>query len=195
MADQDQTSGSSRLPESDITAYLRDLTTDHPVDVLLRDPLREVTRMERRSLLAISVIAALVGWANLVPTELTNLGLKFTNPDRKAFLVVFMLVVAYYMVAFVVYVSSDMLVHSRLVFLTAVKLKHKLIKARGLTQTEAGAVLGIKQPHVSALMRNRSGVFSVERLMEFLTDLGQDVQITVRPTRKEHGKMSVVVAA
>jgi predicted XRE-type DNA-binding protein len=72
---------------------------------------------------------------------------------------------------------------------------HKLIKARGLTQTEAGAVLGIKQPHVSALMRNRSGVFSVERLMEFLTDLGQDVQITVRPTRKEHGKMSVVVAA
>jgi Helix-turn-helix domain len=30
-------------------------------------------------------------------------------------------------------------------------------------------------------MRNRSGVFSVERLMEFLTALGQDVQITVRP--------------
>jgi len=55
--------------------------------------------------------------------------------------------------------------------------------------------LRAKQPHVSALMRNRSGVFSVERLMEFLTDLGQDVQITVRPTRKEHGKMSVVVAA
>ena len=44
-------------------------------------------------------------------------------------------------------------------------------------------------------MRNRAGMFSVERLMESLTDLGQDVEITVRPTRKQHGKMSVVVAA
>lgn len=72
---------------------------------------------------------------------------------------------------------------------------YELIKARGLTQAQAGEILGIKQPHVSALMRNRSGMFSVERLMEFLTDLGQDVEITVRPTRKRHGKMSVVVAA
>lgn len=69
---------------------------------------------------------------------------------------------------------------------------YKIIKARGLTQAQAGAVLGIKQPHVSALMRNRSGTFSVGRLIEFLTALGQDVQITVKPTRKPHGEMSVV---
>ena len=67
----------------------------------------------------------------------------------------------------------------------------RLIKQSGLTQTEAGKLLGIKQPNVSALMRNRSGTFSVERLMEFLTALGQDVEITVRPTRKEHGEVSV----
>src|SRR6266516_706930 len=72
---------------------------------------------------------------------------------------------------------------------------YKIIKARGLTQAKAGDILGIKQPHVSALMRNRAGTFSVERLMEFLTALGQDVEITVRPTRKEHGTVSVVVAA
>jgi len=72
---------------------------------------------------------------------------------------------------------------------------YKLIKARGLTQAKAGEILGMKQPHVSALMRNRAGTFSVERLMEFLTALGQDVEITVRPTHKEHGKVSVVVAA
>ncbi len=64
-----------------------------------------------------------------------------------------------------------------------------------LTQAKAGEILGIKQPHVSALMRNRSGKFSVERLMEFLTELGQDIEITVRPTRKPHGKVSVVGAA
>ena len=69
---------------------------------------------------------------------------------------------------------------------------YRLIKARGLKQAEAGKILGIKQPHVSALMRNRSGSFSVERLMEFLTALGQDVEITVTPTRKQHGELSVV---
>ena len=69
---------------------------------------------------------------------------------------------------------------------------YRLIKKSGVTQAEAGKVLGIKQPHVSALMRNRSGTFSVERLMDFLTALGQDVEITVRPTRKPHGEVSVV---
>jgi hypothetical protein len=42
-------------------------------------------------------------------------------------------------------------------------------------------------------MRNRSGAFSVERLMEFLTALGQDVEIIVKPTRRERGEVSVVV--
>jgi predicted XRE-type DNA-binding protein len=71
---------------------------------------------------------------------------------------------------------------------------YRLIKERGLTQVEAGKILGIKQPNVSALMRNRSGRFSVERLVDFLTALGQDVQITVKPTRKDQGEVSVVVA-
>ncbi len=30
--------------------------------------------------------------------------------------------------------------------------------------------------------------------MDFLTALGQDVEITVRPTSKNHGKVSLVVA-
>ena len=70
---------------------------------------------------------------------------------------------------------------------------YKLVKERGLTQAQAGEILGIKQPHVSALMRNRAGNFSVGRLMEFLTALGQDVRITVKPTRKAQGEVSVVM--
>lgn len=69
---------------------------------------------------------------------------------------------------------------------------YKIIKQRGLTQAQAGELLGIKQPHVSALMRNRAGNFSVGRLFEFLTALGQDVRITVKPTRKRVGEMAVV---
>ena len=70
---------------------------------------------------------------------------------------------------------------------------YRLIKARRLTQAQAGEILGVRQPQVSALMRGQSGTFSVERLMDFLTALGQDVEITVRPTRKEHGEVSVVL--
>ncbi len=70
---------------------------------------------------------------------------------------------------------------------------YSLIKERGLTQSETGKILGIKQPHVSELMRNRSGNFPVGRLMEFLTALDQDVEITLRPKRKTHGKMTVVM--
>lgn len=70
---------------------------------------------------------------------------------------------------------------------------YRIVKERGLTQAQAGERLGIKQPHVSALMRNRAGNFSVGRLMEFLTALGQDVEITVKPTRKAQGEMSVVM--
>ena len=67
---------------------------------------------------------------------------------------------------------------------------YRIIKQRGLTQIQAAKALGIKQPHVSLLMRNRSGTFSVGRLIDFLTALGQDVEIIVRPTRKQQGAMS-----
>lgn len=70
---------------------------------------------------------------------------------------------------------------------------YRIIKDRGLTQAAAGEILGIKQPHVSGLMRGQSGNFSVERLMDFLTALGQDVEITVRPTRRGHGELSLIL--
>ena len=43
----------------------------------------------------------------------------------------------------------------------------------------------MKQPHVSRSdAQPVPAIFSVERLMDFLVALGQDVEITVRPTRK-----------
>lgn len=69
---------------------------------------------------------------------------------------------------------------------------YTILKASGMTQIELAKILGVQQPQVSLLMRNRAGNFSVGRLMEFLTALRQDVEITVRPSRKEHGALSVV---
>ena len=71
---------------------------------------------------------------------------------------------------------------------------YQIIKHRGLTQSKAAELLGTTQAQVSALMRCRPVSVSVGRLMEFLTVLGQDVEVTVRPApAKKTGHMSVVV--
>ncbi len=71
---------------------------------------------------------------------------------------------------------------------------YKLIKERQLTQSNAAELLGTTQAQVSALMRCRPVSVSVGRLMEFLTVLGQDVEVTVRPSSTEStGHMFVVV--
>jgi len=71
---------------------------------------------------------------------------------------------------------------------------HRILKDSRMTQTEIARILGVQAPQASMLMRNRAGNFSVGRLMEFLTALRQDVQIIVRPTRKDHGDLTVLSA-
>jgi predicted XRE-type DNA-binding protein len=71
---------------------------------------------------------------------------------------------------------------------------YRLLKSRGVKQQEAAKLLGTTQAQVSALMRCKPVSVSVGRLMEFLTILGQDIQVTVRPAaRRKSGDMSVVV--
>ena len=71
---------------------------------------------------------------------------------------------------------------------------NELLKARKLKQREIGALLGVPQPKVSALKTYRLDQFSVERLMEFLTALNQDVEIMIRPraNTSETGHISVL---
>ena len=77
----------------------------------------------------------------------------------------------------------------------AVAIKRE-VTARGWSQAEAATVLGINQPKVSALLRYRLEGFSVERLMNFLTALGHDVEIVIRPRRAgQHAGRIVVEAA
>ena len=66
---------------------------------------------------------------------------------------------------------------------------YKLIKDRGLTQAKVDESLGIKQPHVSALMRTVGGL-SAELLREFLTALGTVRRDHRAPDTKGLGKVS-----
>lgn len=58
----------------------------------------------------------------------------------------------------------------------------RVLKGRKLKQVEAAALLGVKQPDISKMLRGDFRQFSVERLMRFLVALGQDVEIRVRPS-------------
>jgi predicted XRE-type DNA-binding protein len=76
------------------------------------------------------------------------------------------------------------------------RLIDKIIRERRLTQREAAALMGVDQPKVSHLRHGRLGGFSTQRLMEFLTALGRDVQIVVRPAprSRKQGRLRVEAA-
>jgi len=70
---------------------------------------------------------------------------------------------------------------------------NRILGERRLAQERAAKLLGIRQPHVSDLVRYRLNRFSVERLMDFLTVLGKDVQIrvTARPAGRRRAAVQV----
>lgn len=72
---------------------------------------------------------------------------------------------------------------------------NELLKARKLKQREIAILLGVPQPKVSALKNYRFDQFSVERLMEFLTALNQDVEIMIRPRANTSGAGHISVLA
>jgi predicted XRE-type DNA-binding protein len=57
---------------------------------------------------------------------------------------------------------------------------NQVLEERQLSQSDAAKVLGVTQPKVSALRHYKLAGFSVERLMNLLTALGQDVEIVIR---------------
>jgi len=71
---------------------------------------------------------------------------------------------------------------------------NRILSQRRLTQAQAAERLGILQPHISDLVRYRLNRFSVERLMQFLTQLGKDVEIHIatRPARRPRSGVRVL---
>lgn len=58
-----------------------------------------------------------------------------------------------------------------------------LLKERDLKQMEAGELFGVQQPIASRMLRGDFRQFSVERLLRFLVEVDQDVEIVVTPHR------------
>lgn len=72
----------------------------------------------------------------------------------------------------------------------------QVLEGRRLSQARAAKVLGVTQREVSALRHYRLTGISVERLMNLLTALDQDVEIVIRrkPRSRKAARISVVAA-
>ena len=70
---------------------------------------------------------------------------------------------------------------------------YRIIKQKKLSQKKASKLLGIPQPTLSNLLRGKISGFSTDRLLRFLKQLGQDIDIRVKPSRRRRsiGKISV----
>jgi predicted XRE-type DNA-binding protein len=70
----------------------------------------------------------------------------------------------------------------------------QVIRGKRLTQGAAASRMGVDQPKVSAIINGRTANFSSDRLMRWLTMLGQDVEINVKPARYSIGHIFVTPA-
>jgi predicted XRE-type DNA-binding protein len=93
---------------------------------------------------------------------------------------------------------------SRLLKARVLTVINDSIDSQGLSSQKAVAdVIGIAQPDVSKLLRGRLSGFSLERLLDFASALGNDIDINVRrpaqlPHRRadrRHGHVRVLVDA
>ena len=69
-----------------------------------------------------------------------------------------------------------------------------LIAKRKLKQVAAAKALGINQAKISLLVNGKIDDFSIDRLMEFLTKLDQDVEITIKRKPRSHSAGEIRVA-
>ena len=58
----------------------------------------------------------------------------------------------------------------------------QLIKKSGLIQSEAAKVLGITQPRINDLLKDRIEKFSLDALVNIVARAGMEVKMTIRKT-------------
>ncbi len=74
------------------------------------DALSELSRKERRFLMATSGIGIVVAKTGLVPTKIAALGIEFTEADRSVLLKCLAGLIGYFLVSFIIYAADDYVV-------------------------------------------------------------------------------------
>ena len=128
--------------------------------VRVRDPLSEVTRQERRALLAVSLLGITVKRTGLIPNEIEALGLKFASTDQRALLEILAVVIAYFVIAFLLYAASDF-VAWRLAIRESIREALKRRRSMDPQDRESDQELHLELAHRYPLLTIRQGFVAV----------------------------------
>ncbi len=86
------------------------MKNDTPRKVTLNDPLSMVTRRERKFLLVSSITGITIVKTGFIPTKISALGIEFAKTDQNSLLFVLGLIILYFLIAFLIYGTSDFLI-------------------------------------------------------------------------------------
>jgi hypothetical protein len=77
------------------------------LDALRDDPLSQPTRAQHRNVLVVGSVAILVASLDLVPREISAIGVRLAPSDRRAVLIALLVALAYFAAAFLIYGAGD----------------------------------------------------------------------------------------
>lgn len=86
------------------------MPNETPRKVTLNDPLSTVTRRERKFLLVSSITGITIVKTGFIPSKISALGIEFAQTDQNSLLFVIGLVILYFLIAFLIYGTSDFLI-------------------------------------------------------------------------------------
>jgi predicted XRE-type DNA-binding protein len=68
---------------------------------------------------------------------------------------------------------------------------YRIIKQKKLSQPKAAKLLGMTQPALCKLLQGKIAGFSTDRLLRILNQLGQDVDIKIKPMKASRKKCAI----
>lgn len=98
-----------KMDEDKLYDSLIDLweSVEKSIEVFYKDPLGEVTRRERRSLLIASVLGLIIYFTGMVPEKFEMVGIIFTESQKSYFIIILQLVIIYFILIFSLYAYDD----------------------------------------------------------------------------------------
>lgn len=156
------------------------MSENMPWQKLLDDPLRDVTRKERRALLAVSIVALVVAKTGILPGKIASIGIEVSSADKPALLFIFAGVIAYLLLAFMIYAASDFIVWQRSYYELIDKLAFERAERQYKAEQEGATnvIMGFeaidkRKETWKVGLRNASAPTSVARaIVEFLLPIG-----------------------
>lgn len=92
----------------------------NPEGAYVKDPISNVTRKVRKSLLVVSLLGITIPQTALIPTRITTLGVDLTQADQETLYLILSLIIVYFLFSFIVYSISDF-IRWRIALLSAVR--------------------------------------------------------------------------